>query len=110
MTVNNVNALLTYTVNQKVQTAAKTEEVVTEGFDKLMSKMSNQLSTLQTKADTSQMTAPKETVETKDVENVPAKDTSLKDDAAQAVEEGQDTQTDKADVQVEQDEQKEVTG
>ena len=32
MTVNNVNALLAYTANQNVQTAAKTEEAVKEGL------------------------------------------------------------------------------
>ncbi len=110
MTVNNVNALLTYTANQKVQTAAKTEEVVKEGFDKLMTKMSDQLGNLQTKSDTAQMPAPKETVDTKAAESTPAKDTAPKDDTAQSVEKGQETGTDKTDTQVEQDGQKEVTG
>lgn len=110
MTVNNVNALLTYTANQKVQTAAKTEEVVKEGFDKLMTKMSDQLGNLQAKADTAQMPAPKETVETKAAESTPVKDTTPKDDTAQAVENGQEPGADKTDTQVEQDGQKEVTG
>lgn len=110
MTVNNVNALLAYTANQKVQTAAKTEEVVKEGFDKLMTKMSDQLGNLQAKAAAAQMPAPKETVETKAAESAPAKDTAPKDDTAQSVEKGQETETDKTDTQVEQDGQKEVTG
>lgn len=110
MTVNNVNALLAYTANQKVQTAAKTEEVVKEGFDKLMTKMSDQLGNLQAKAVAAQMPAPKETVDTKAAESAPAKDTAPKDDTAQSVEKGQETETDKTDTQVEQDGQKEVTG
>lgn len=110
MTVNNVNALLAYTANQKVQTAAKTEEVVKEGFDKLMTKMSDQLGNLQAKAAAAQMPAPKETVDTKAAESAPAKDTAPKDDTAQSVEKGQETETDKTDTQVEQDGQKEVTG
>lgn len=109
MTVNNVNALLTYTANQKVQTAAKTEEVVKEGFDKLMTKMSDQLGNLQTKADTAQMPAPKETVQTKAAESTPAKDTPLKDDKTQVTDAKEETGTDKTDTQVEQDAQKEVT-
>lgn len=110
MTVNNVNALLTYTASQKVQTTAKAEEVVKEGFDKLMTKMSDQLGNLQAKADAAQMPASKETVETKAAESTPAKDSAPKDDTAKAVEEGQETGTDKTDTQVEQDGQKEVTG
>lgn len=109
MTVNNVNALLTYTANQKIQTAAKTEEVVKEGFDKLMTKMSDQLGNLQTKVDTAQMPAPKETVQTKAAESTPAKDTSLKDDTTQVTDAREETGTDKTDAQVEQDAQKEVT-
>lgn len=110
MTVNNVNALLAYTANQNVQTAAKTEEAVKEGFDKLMTKMNDQLTNLQVKAVTAQVPASKETEQTQAVENTPVKDTALKDDTAQTVEEGQKTGTDKADAQVEQDGQKEVTG
>ncbi len=109
MTVNNVNALLTYTANQKVQTTAKTEEVVKEGFDKLMTKMSGQLGNLQTKADTAQMPAPKETVETKAAESTPVKDTTSKDDTAQVENTQKDAEADKTDTQVQQDDQKEVT-
>lgn len=110
MTVNNVNALLAYTANQNVQTAAKTDEAVKEGFDKLMTKMSDQFTNLQVKAVTAQVPASKETEQTQAVENTPAKDTAPKDDTTQAVEEGQETGTDKTDAQVEQDGQKEVTG
>lgn len=109
MTVNNVNALLTYTASQNTQTAAKTEEVVKESFDKLMTKMSDQLGTLQAKADTAQMPAPKETVQTKAAENAPAKDASVKDETARVTDTQKETGTDKADAQVEQDGQKEVT-
>lgn len=49
----------------KAQTSVKTEEVVKEGFDKLMTKMSDQLGSLQTKASTAQMPAPKEPVQTR---------------------------------------------
>lgn len=110
MTVNNVNALLTYTANQNTQTAAKTEEVMKESFDKLMTKMSNQLGNLQAKADMAQMPAPKETVQTKAAESAPAKDASIKDETAQVTDTKKETGTDKADAQVEQDGQKEVTG
>lgn len=109
MTVNNVNALLTYTANQSTQTTAKPEEVVKESFDKLMTKMSDQLSTLQTKADTSQMQAPKETVQNKAAESAPVKDTSPKDDTAQTVKTGKET-TDQTDAQVEQNAGKEAAG
>lgn len=47
MTVNNVNALSSFGTVQGNQTSVKPEEVVQERFDKLMSKMSDQLTSLQ---------------------------------------------------------------
>lgn len=47
MTVNNVNALSSFGTVQGSQTSVKPEEVVQERFDKLMSKMSDQLTSLQ---------------------------------------------------------------
>ena len=110
MTVNNVNALLTYTAGAKAQTTVKTEEVVKEGFDKLMTKMSDQLGSLQTKASTAQMPAPKEPVQTEAAESTPVKDTESKDDTVQVTDAKKETGTDRTDAQVEQDGQKEVTG
>ncbi len=110
MTVNNVNALLTYTAGAKAQTSVKTEEVVKEGFDKLMTKMSDQLGSLQTKASTAQMPAPKEPVQTEAAESTPVKDTASKDDTVQVTDAKKETGTDRTDAQVEQDGQKEVTG
>ena len=47
MTVNNVNALSSFGTVQGSQTSVKPEEVVQERFDKLMNKMSDQLTGLQ---------------------------------------------------------------
>ena len=47
MTVNNVNALSPFGTVQGSQTSVKPEEVVQERFDKLMNKMSDQLTSLQ---------------------------------------------------------------
>lgn len=55
MTVNNVNALLNYTTNQTVSAGSSQEEIVKEGFDKLMTKMSDQLCELQSDTDGSRM-------------------------------------------------------
>lgn len=109
MTVNNVNALLTYTANPNAQTAAKPEEAVKEGFDKLMTRMSGQLGSLRTKTDTAQAAAPKETAQTQAAENTPAKDPSSKDESIRAADAEKETGTDKTDAQVQQDAEKEVT-
>lgn len=53
MTVNNVNALLNYTTGQNIQTGSSQETVVKESFDKLMTKMNDQLTELQTVTDDS---------------------------------------------------------
>lgn len=56
MTVNNVNALQTYTANQ--QTAASNgQEAVKEGFDKLMTKLNDRLIGMQSSSDGSQIAA-----------------------------------------------------
>ena len=47
MTVNNVNALSSFGTVQGSQASGKPEEVVQERFDKLMNKMSDQLTSLQ---------------------------------------------------------------
>lgn len=54
MTVNNVNALLNYATGQTVSAGGSQEEIVKEGFAKLMVKMSDQLSNLQSDAGGSQ--------------------------------------------------------
>ncbi|MGN0279646.1 MAG: flagellar hook-length control protein FliK [Lachnospiraceae bacterium] len=51
MTVNNVNALLNYTAGQSTQTGNGQEAAVSESFDKLMTKMSDQLTDLQSVTD-----------------------------------------------------------
>lgn len=51
MTVNNVNALLNYTAGQSTQAGNGQEVAVSESFDKLMTKMSDQLTDLQSATD-----------------------------------------------------------
>lgn len=64
MTVNNVNALSSFGTVQGSQASGKPEEVVQERFDKLMNKMSDQLTSLQKAQAGSSVaaTAPKQAV------------------------------------------------
>lgn len=106
MTVNNVNTLSTFGKVQGSQTSAKPEEVVQERFDKLMNKMSDQLTGLQrAQAGNTAAAAPKqpmpesvkETVQPKDVSRQESADRTAgakepenasADDAKSAVEQG----------------------
>lgn len=87
MTVNNVNALGALGTVQGSQTSVKPEEVVQERFDKLMDKMSDQLTAVQ-KSQTagSQSQATKQAVIGSTQELVQPKETVKTDSAAQTVE------------------------
>lgn len=77
MTVNNVNALSSFGAVQGSQTSVKSEEVVQERFDKLMSKMSDQLAGLQkAQAGSAAATAPKQTALENAQETAQPKDVS----------------------------------
>ena len=107
MTVNNVNALSPFGAVQASQASVKPEEVVQERFDKLMNKMSDQLTSMQkaqagsTAAATVQKQPPlenaKETAQLKDVTRPESTDQTTEtkqtgdasaDDAKNAVEQG----------------------
>lgn len=63
MTVDNVKALSTFSTVQGSQTSAKPEELVQERFDKLMTKMSDQLAGMQKAQAAVQVQAPKQAVQ-----------------------------------------------
>lgn len=103
MTVNNVNALLTYTTSQTVPTGDSQEEIVKGSFDKLMSRMSDQLGELQSNAGGSQMLT-----QTTDVETASEKDTVPNDNDNQTAVTKDPAQSDKTQDAVQQDGNKEV--
>lgn len=103
MTVNNVNALLTYTTSQTVPTGDSQEEIVKGSFDKLMSRMSDQLGELQSNAGGSQMLT-----QTTDVETASEKDTVPNDNDNQPAVTKDPAQSDKTQDAVQQDGNKEV--
>lgn len=78
MTVNNVNTLSSFGTMQGSQTSVKPEEVVQERFDKLMNKMSDQLTGMQRAQAGSAVTAaaPKQAIETNAQETAQQKDVS----------------------------------
>lgn len=102
MTVNNVNALLNYTAGQSTQTGNGREAAVSESFDKLMTKMSDQLTDLQSVTDGSR----KEVQSTVTAANA-QKDTMSEDDGRQ-ISETDSTQSDKTRDTEQQDGKKEV--
>jgi len=87
MTVNNVNALGSLGTVQGGQTSVKPEEVVQERFDKLMDKMSGQL-TAMSKPQTGsvQTQLPKQTAVNNAQETAQPKDAVKTDNASQAAE------------------------
>lgn len=87
MTVNNVNALLNCTTGQNMQTGGSQETVVKESFDKLMTKMNDQLTGLQTAADDSRtnvQSAVTDTTAKKDTVSDDSNKQNLKTDSAQS--------------------------
>ena len=112
MTVNNVNALSSYGTVQGSQASGKPEEVVQERFDKLMNKMSEQLTGLQKAQAGSSVaaTAPKQAVtETmKSAQETAQPKDAVKQEGAEQTEETKkpeeaDASTDDAKSAVEQD-------
>lgn len=104
MTVNNVNALLNYTTSQTVSAGGSQEEIVREGFDKLMTKMSDQLCELQSDTDSSRMMT-KSTV----MESASKKD-RLQNDSNKQIDAAKDSaQSDKTKDAVQQDGNREVS-
>lgn len=103
MTVNNVNALLNYTANQTVSAGGSQEEIVKEGFDKLMTKMSDQLCELQSTTDGSQIMT-----KTAVIESASNKDTLQNDSNEQMTAAKNLSQPDKTEDAVQQDGNKEV--
>lgn len=81
MTVNNVNALSPFGTVQGSQTSVKPEEVVQERFDKLMSKMSEELTGLQKAqaGSTAAATTPKQAPVERAQETAQPKDVSQKE-------------------------------
>lgn len=88
MTVNNVNALSSFGTVQGSQTSVKSEEVVQERFDKLMSKMSDQLAGLQKAqaGSAAAATAPKQTTLENAQETAQPKDVSKQESTDRAAE------------------------
>lgn len=78
MAVNNVNALSSFGMAQGSQASVKTEQVVQERFDKLMNKMSDQLTGLQKAqaGSSAAATAPKQTFVENAQETAQPKDVS----------------------------------
>lgn len=95
MTVDNVKALSPFGTVQGGQTSAKTDELVQERFDKLMTRMGDQLAGMQ-KSQAAQAQAPKQTVQTtvektqtaveKAQESVQPKDAAKQDGTEQTAE------------------------
>lgn len=102
MTVNNVNALLNYTAGQSTQTGNGQEAAVSESFDKLMTKMSDQLTDLQSVTDGSRK-AVQSTVTATNTQ----KDTTS-DDSGRQISKTDSTQSDKTRDAKQQDGKKEV--
>lgn len=102
MTVNNVNALLNYTAGQSTQTGNGQEAAVSESFDKLMTKMSDQLTDLQSVTDGSRK-AVQSTVTAANTQ----KDTTS-DDSGRQISKTDSTQSDKIRDAKQQDGKKEV--
>lgn len=103
MTVNNVNALLNYTTGQTVSAGSSQEEIAKEGFDKLMTKMSDQLGEMQSGTNGSQTMTKTALVETS-----PEKD-AMHDDSSKQITAAKDSrQSDKSKDSVQQDGNKEV--
>ena len=102
MTVNNVNALLNYTAGQSTQTGNGREAAVSESFDKLMTKMSDQLTDLQSVTDGSR----KEVQSTATAANA-QKDT-MSEDGGRQISKTDSTQSDKTRDTEQQDGKKEV--
>ncbi len=105
MTVNNVKALSPFGTVQGSQTSVKPEEVVQERFDKLMNKMSDQLTGLQ-KAQAGNVTAaPKQPMMENAQETAQPKDVSRQEstDRPAETERPEDASADDAKNAVEQD-------
>lgn len=102
MTVNNVNALLNYTTGQTIPAGGSQEEIVREGFDKVMTKMSDQLCDLQSNAGGSQMMAKTTVIETA------AKQDTVSDNSDKKLTAKDSAQSDKTKDAVQQDGNKEV--
>lgn len=104
MTVNNVNALLNYAANQTVSAGGSQEEIVKEGFDKLMTKMSDQLCELQSNTDGSRIMT-----KTAVIESASKKDTLQNDSNEQMNAAKNSSQPDKTEDAVQQDGNREVS-
>lgn len=102
MTVNNVNALLNYAASQISSAGGSQEELVKEGFDKVMTKMSGQLCDLDSNAGSSRMTA-----RTTAVEEAPKQD-AASDNSDQKLAAADSSHPDKTEDAVQQDGSKEV--
>jgi len=95
MTVNNVKALSSFGTVQGSQTSVKPEEVVQERFDKLMNKMSDQLTGLQkAQAGSVAAAAPKNPLTEKAQETAQPKDVSKQADTDRTAETKQPEETD----------------
>lgn len=105
MTVNNVNALLQYSAGQTAPAGGSQDETVKEGFDQLMTKMSDQLSRQQSDAGEGQ-TMAKTTV----AETMSAREPVQKDSGVQTADAQDSVQSDKTENTARQDESKETAG
>lgn len=95
MTVNNVKALSSFGTVQGSQTSVKPEEVVQERFDKLMNKMSDQLTGLQkAQAGSVAAAAPKNPLTEKAQETAQPKEVSKQESADRTAETKQPEETD----------------
>lgn len=105
MAVNNVNALSPFGTVQGSQASAKTEQVVQERFDKLMNKVSDQLTGLQKAqaGSSAAATAPKQTFVENAQETAQPKDVSEQESAELNKPEETDVSADNANDAVEQD-------
>ena len=102
MTVNNVNALLNYTAGQSTQTGNGREAAVGESFDKLMTKMSDQLTDLQSVTDGSRKAVQSTVVTTNTQED------TMSDDGGKQISKTDSAQPDKTRDAEQQDGKKEV--
>lgn len=106
MTVNNVNALSPFGAVQGGQTSVKPEEFVQESFDKLMTRMGDQLAGMQQSQNGSvTAVAPKQAAVENAQETVQPKDTEKQEDVNQTAEtkKPEDTAKDDGNGAVEQD-------
>ena len=102
MTVNNVNALLNYTAGQSIQAGNGQEAAVSESFDKLMTKMSDQLTELQSVTDGSRKAVQSTVITTNTQED------TMADDGGKQISKTDSAQPDKTQDTKQQDGKKEV--